>query len=172
MSPAAFADTRRPKSTRATEPLHREATIGLLYLTHWPEQLTQLTERDRLVHRICTLLSSKPRASHLIPPLVQAPKDDVQAALRALLQTGCIHIGRSATESCSASRPHPVHAPAPAATLDEAASSIRPSATSAPATPVSSVSPLHPAMPASPASPALPTTPTTRLGKLWSRLSA
>ena len=166
MSPAAFADTRRPKSTRATEPLHREATIGLLYLTRWPEQLTQLTERDRLVHRICTLLSSKPRASHLIPPLVQAPKDDVQAALRALLQTGCILIGRSATESCSASRPQAVREPAPAASPDAAAASAHPSATAAPVSSVSSVSPV------SAASPTLPASPATRLGKLWSRLSA
>ncbi|MDH1291099.1 hypothetical protein N5C43_07480 [Comamonas terrigena] len=166
MSPAAFADTRRPKSTRATEPLHREATIGLLYLTRWPALPAQLTERDRLVHRICTLLSSKPRASHLIPPLVQAPKDDVQAALRALLQTGCIHIGRSATESCSASRPQAVREPAPAATPDAAAASAHPSATAAPVSSVSSVSPV------SAASPTLPASPATRLGKLWSRLSA
>jgi len=163
MSPAAFADTRRPKSTRATEPLHREATIGLLYLTHWPEQLTQLTERDRLVHRICTLLSSKPRASHLIPPLVQAPKDDVQAALRALLQTGCIHIGRSATGSCSASRPQAVREPAPAASPDTAAASAHPSATAAPTPSVSA---------ASTASTAMPVSPATRLVRLWSRLSA
>lgn len=163
MSPAAFADTRRPKSTRATEPLHREATIGLLYLSHWPEQLTQLTERDRLVHRICTLLSSKPRASHLIPPLVQAPKDDVQAALRALLQSGCIHIGRSATGSCSASRTQAVREPAPAASPDAAAASARPSATAAPTPSVSA---------ASMASTAMPVSPATRLVRLWSRLSA
>ncbi len=163
MSPAAFADTRRPKSTLATEPLHREATIGLLYLTRWPEQLTQLTERGQLVHRICTLLSSKPRASHLIHLQVQAPKDDVQAALRALLQSGCIHMGRSATGSCSASRPQAVREPAPAATPDAAAASAHPSATAAP---VSSVSPV------SAASPTLPASPATRLGKLWSRLSA
>ena len=169
MHPAAFADSRRPPSTRATEPLHREATTGLLYLSHWPEQLTQLTERGQLVHRICTLLSSKPRASHLIPLLVQAPKDDVQAALRALLQSGCIYIGRSATESCSASRPQAAREPAPAATPDAAAASAHPSATAAPASsasPVSSVSAASPTLSASPASPA------TRLGKLWSRLSA
>lgn len=163
MHPAAFADSRRPPSTRATEPLHREATTGLLYLSHWPEQLTQLTERGQLVHRICTLLSSKPRASHLIHLLVQAPKDDVQAALRALLQSGCIYIGRSATESCSASRPHAVREPAPAATPDAAAANDHPSVTGAPASSVSA---------ASTASPTLPTSPATRLGKLWSRLSA
>jgi len=166
MSPAAFADTRRPRSTRATEPLHREATTGLLYLSHWPEQLTQQTERDRLVHRICTLLSSKPRASHLIPLLVQAPKDDVQAALRALLQSGCIYIGRSATESCSASRPQAVREPAPAATPDAAAANDHPSVTAAPASSVAPVSSV------SAASPTLPASPATRLGKLWSRLLA
>jgi len=166
MHPAAFADSRRPPSTRATEPLHREATTGLLYLSHWPEQLTQLTERGQLVHRICTLLSSKPRASHLIHLQVQAPKDDVQAALRALLQSGCIYIGRSATESCSASRPQAVREPAPAATQDATAASAQPSVTAAPASSVSAASP------ALPASPTLPASLATRLGKLWSRLSA
>ncbi len=164
MSPAAPADTRYPKPARATPPLHREATTGLLYLTRWPALPAQLTERDRLVHRICTLLSSKPRASHLIHLLVQAPKDDVQAALRALLQTGCIHIGRSATESCSARRPQAVRDrdrnPAPAADTDAAVASAHPSVTAA-ATPSVSA-----------ASPPLPASPATRLGKLWSRLSA
>ncbi|MDI9853750.1 hypothetical protein [Comamonas sp. 17RB] len=166
MHPAAFADSRRPKSTRATEPLHREATTGLLYLSHWPEQLTQLTERGQLVHRICTLLSSKPRASHLIHLQVQAPKDDVQAALRALLQSGCIHMGRSATGSCSASRPQAVREAAPAATPDAAAASALPSVTAAPASSASPVSSV------SAASPTLPVSPATRLVRLWSRLSA
>ncbi|WP_291589147.1 hypothetical protein [Comamonas sp. UBA7528] len=164
MSPAAPADTRYPKPARATPPLHREATIGLLYLTRWPALPAQLTERDRLVHRICTLLSSKPRASHLIHLLVQAPKDDVQAALRTLLQTGCVHIGHSATESGSARRPQATRDrdrnPAPAADTDAAVASAHPSVTAA-ATP--SVSATSPTLPASPA---------TRLGKLWSRLSA
>lgn len=163
MHPAAFADSRRPKSTRATEPLHRETTTGLLYLSHWPEQLTQLTERGQLVHRICTLLSSKPRASHLIHLQVQAPKDDVQAALRALLQSGCIHMGRSATGSCGASRPQAVREPAPAATPDAATSSAHPSATAAPTPSVSA---------ALTASTAMPVSPATRLVRLWSRLSA
>jgi hypothetical protein len=171
MSPAAFADTRRPKSTRATEPLHREATIGLLYLTRWPEQLTQLTERDRLVHRICTLLSSKPRASHLIPP--GASSERRCAGRPARPAANRLHPHRPQRHRVMQRQP-PASRPRPGSRrhLDEAASSIRPSATSAPATPVSSVSPVHPAMPASPALPALPTTPTTRLGKLWSRLSA
>lgn len=163
MSPAAPADTRYPKPARATPPLHREATIGLLYLTRWPALPAQLTERDRLVHRICTLLSSKPRASHLIHLLVQAPKDDVQAALRTLLQTGCVHIGHSATESGSARRPQAVREPAPAASPDAAAASAHPSATAAPTPSVSA---------ASTASTAMPVSPATRLGKLWSRLSA
>lgn len=162
------ADTRYPKSARATPLLHREAAMGLLYLTRWPALPAQLTERDRLVHRLCTLLSSRPRAPHLIHLLVQAPKDDVQAALRTLLQSGCIHIGRTATAPCSASRPQAARASAPAATPNEAASSARPSATIAP---LAAVSPRSPAPPTTPVAPVVPVASITRWGRLWSRLS-
>ena len=147
MSPAAFADTRRPKLTRATSMLHREATIGLLYLTRWPALPAQLTERDRLVHRICTLLSNKPRASHLIHLLVQAPKDDVHAALRTLLQTGCVHIGRASTVPGTGNFPLAPQAPMPAPVPSKVASSALPSANESESSP-------------------------SVLGKLWSRLSS
>lgn len=97
MSIAAPADHRPSKSTAATHTLHTGLAIGLVYLDRWPDLPSQLSEREVLINKICNELSKKPRASHLIHLLVRAPKDDVQAALRTLLQTGCIHIGRAST---------------------------------------------------------------------------
>lgn len=86
-----------PHNTKAPPVTHTGLAIGLVYLDRWPDLPSQLSERELLVNRICNELSKKPRASHLIHLLVQAPKDDVQAALRGLLQSGCIHIGQAST---------------------------------------------------------------------------
>lgn len=71
--------------------------IGLVYLQRWPELPTQLNAHELLVNRICTLLSNKPRASHLIHLLLRAPKEEVHMALCTLLQSGCVHIGQAST---------------------------------------------------------------------------
>ena len=147
MSLAAPADHTPSKSTAATHQLHSGLAIGLVYLDRWPELPTQLTEREILINSICTLLSNKPRASHLIHLLVQAPKDDVHAALRTLLQTGCVHIGRASTVPGTGSLPLTTHAPMPAPTPSTVASSTRPSANEA-------------------------ESPPSVLGKLWSKLSS
>ena len=86
-----------PHNTKSPAVTHTGLAIGLVYLDRWPDLPAQLSERELLINRICNELSKKPRASHLIHLLVQAPKDDVQAALRGLLQSGCIHIGQAST---------------------------------------------------------------------------
>lgn len=105
MTSAAPADRYAASSTAATHTLHSGLAIGLVYLDRWPDLPTQLTEREVLINNICTVLSKKPRASHLIHLLVHAPKDDVHAALRTLLQTGCVHIGRASTVPGTGSHP-------------------------------------------------------------------
>lgn len=105
MSIAAPADHHSSKSTAAMHTLHTGLAIGLVYLDRWPDLPSQLSEREVLINKICNELSKKPRASHLIHLLVRAPKDDVQAALRTLLQTGCIHIGRASTVPGTGSQP-------------------------------------------------------------------
>lgn len=150
MSHAAPADHQPSKSTAATHPLHNGLAIGLVYLDRWPELPTQLTEREILINSICTLLSNKPRASHLIHLLVRAPKDDVHAALRTLLQTGCVHIGRASTVPGTGSfplAPQATQMPRPAPVPSKVASSAVPSANESEA-------------------------PPSVLGKLWSRLSS
>lgn len=94
-------------STANTMPVHQSSVvpgalngglaIGLVYLNRWPDLPAQLSEHEVLVNRICTLLSNKPRASHLIHLLLRAPRDDVHAALRGLLQSGCVQIGSTST---------------------------------------------------------------------------
>ena len=147
MSLAAPADHSPSKSTAATHQLHSGLAIGLVYLDRWPELPTQLTEREILINSICSLLSNKPRASHLIHLLVQAPKDDVHAALRTLLQTGCVHIGRASTVPGTGNFPLAPQAPMPAPVPSKVASSALPSANESEA-------------------------PPSVLGKLWSRLSS
>lgn len=150
MSLAAPADHSPSKSTAATHQLHNGLAIGLVYLDRWPELPTQLTEREILINSICTLLSNKPRASHLIHLLVQAPKDDVHAALRTLLQTGCVHIGRASTVPGTGNFPLAPQAnqmPRPAPVPSKVASSALPSVNESESSP-------------------------SVLGKLWSRLSS
>ncbi|MEG2047674.1 MAG: hypothetical protein RR100_12565, partial [Comamonas sp.] len=142
---AAPADHTPSQSTAATHQLHSGLAIGLVYLDRWPELPTQLTEREILINSICTLLSNKPRASHLIHLLVQAPKDDVHAALRTLLQTGCVHIGRASTVPGTGS--HPLATQAHMPTPSKVVSSARPSANEA-------------------------ESPPSVLGKIWSKLSS
>ena len=94
-----------PTTSRSTESSSSAAPsvvqpglpIGLVYLHRWPELPTQLNEHEMLVNSVCALLSNKPRASHLIHLLLRAPKDDVMAALRTLLQSGCVRIGQAST---------------------------------------------------------------------------
>lgn len=99
MSLAAPADKSAPLQPTSLVPGAGNGglAIGLVYLNHWPDLPAELSGQELLVNRVCTLLSSKPRASHLIHLLLQEPKDDVHAALRGLLQSGCIRIGRAST---------------------------------------------------------------------------
>lgn len=145
MSSTATSTDRTP-----TPPLNGGLAIGLVYLDRWPDLPPELTEREVLINGICTLLSNKPRASHLIHLLLQAPKEDVHAALRSLLQSGCIHIGRASTVPGTGSALHkPVLAnTGQALPASVAASAQRPCADEG-----------------APPSPSV-------LGKLWSKLSS
>lgn len=153
MRPAAPADLAPFPPSPAAHPSQQDLAIGLVYLDRWPALPQQLTDSEILVNRICTLLSKKPRSSHLIHLLLRAPKNEVQIALRMLLQTGCIHIGQASTVPGTGNRPLVTAAP-PDTPLASQRTRPAPSARKA-----------HSAA-------ATPNSLPAVLGKIWQRLSS